>query len=68
MSEGEIRQAAKMYALVAEMEAVKASIEGMKADNKQREIVGASMAWPGDCFVDAQLQLEAIATRFRDEI
>ncbi len=66
MNECEIRINAELQSLIAEMFAVVASIEAMKADNKQREIDGASMAWPGDCFVDAKLQLEALAVKMRE--
>lgn len=68
MTEGEIRQAAQMFALVAEMEEVKANIEAMKADNTERESRGESLAWPGSMFQEASDALSHISWRFRNEI
>jgi len=68
MSEGEIRQTAQMYALVAEMEEIKANIEAMKADNAERESRGEAMAWPGRMFQEASDALSHISWRFRNEI
>lgn len=68
MNEGEIRQAAQMYALVAEMHGVVASVEGMKADNAEREAAGLAQAWPGGVFDDARQELENIAKLLRDTI
>ena len=65
MGASEIKMNAELHALIAEMSGVVANIEGMKADNIQREINGASLAWAGDCFVDAQFQLEALALKMR---
>ena len=68
MNEGEIRQAASMYALVAEMEEIKANIEAMKADNQERESQGLALAWPGKMFQDASEALSHISWRFKNEI
>ena len=68
MNEGEIRQAAQMYALVAEMEEIKAHIEAMKADNAEREGRGESLAWPGRMFQEASDALSHISWCFRNEI
>ena len=68
MNESEIRQAAGMYALVAEMHSINASIEGMKAENTTRESQGYAMAYDDKAFNDAGKELEVIATRLREEI
>jgi hypothetical protein len=68
MNGGEIRQAAKMYALIAEMEAVKARIEGMKVENELRTQQGLSNAYGGNHFMEAEEALMKIADRLRDEI
>ena len=65
MREEELRQAAHMYALVAEMEATKANIEGMRAANMQREACGDAMAYSEDHFQGAANDLAAIADRLR---
>ena len=68
MNEGEIRQAASMYALVAEMESVKANIEGMKAFNSMREMMGDSVAYNQEAFSGCENQLLEIAKRLATEI
>ena len=68
MGKGKIRQTAQMYALVAEMEEIKANIEAMKTDNAERESRGESLAWPGEVFQDASDALSHISWRFRNEI
>ena len=68
MNEGEIRQAAKMYALIAEMEAIKARIEGMKVENELRLSQGFSRAFNSTYFFKADVELMKIADRLRKEI
>lgn len=68
MSEGGIRQALQLYALVAEMEAIKANIEAMKADNSERESRGESLAWPGRMFQESADMLSNISRCLREEI
>jgi hypothetical protein len=68
MSVDEIKLAAQMYAIVAEMEEIKANIEAMKADNAERESRGESVAWPGRMFQEASDSLSHISWRFRNEI
>jgi hypothetical protein len=68
MNEGEIRQLAAMYAMVAEVEAVKVKIEAMKIDNKEREENGLDMKWGGDIFRDAARGIELLAEKLREEI
>jgi len=68
MNEAEIRQAASMYALVTEMEEIKANIEAMKVDNAERESRGEAMAWPYKEFQDASEALSHISWRLRNEI
>ena len=68
MNESEIRQAAKMYALIAEMEAVRARIEGMKVENELRYQQDLSYAYGGNHFKEAEEDLMKIADRLRDEI
>ena len=68
MDEGTIRQAAQMYAIVAEMEEIKANIEAMKADNAERESRGEALAWPYSSFQDASEALSKISWRLSNEI
>ncbi len=68
MDEGEIRQLAAMYAIVADMEATKAQIEGMKADNTEREAHGLALAWPRGSFEDEANVLRTLAKLLRDTI
>ena len=68
MSEGEIRQNAQLYALVAEMHGVNAGIEGMKVANAERESQGYAMAYDEKSFNEAEKALCIIAERMRHEI
>jgi len=68
MHEGEIRQAAQMFALVAEMHSINASIEGMKSENTTRESQGYAMAYDDAAFNSCCKELEVIAKRLREEI
>ena len=68
MNESEIRQAAQMYALVAEMEAVKAMIEGIKVENAHKTSQGLPPAYSSGYFFEAETELVKIASRLRDEI
>jgi len=68
MDEGTVIQAAKMWALVAEMEEVKANIEAMKADNQEREARGEALAWPYSMFQDASEALSKVSWKLRNEI
>jgi len=63
-----LKIAAKMYALVAEMEEIRANIEAMKADNAEREQRGEALAWPGKMFQEASEELSRISRRFSNEI
>ena len=64
MNEGEIRQAALMYALIADMEAIKARVEGMKAYNNS----GFDNSYAEETFENYTCELEQIAKRLREEI
>ena len=68
MNEGEIRQAAKMYALIAEMEAVKARIEGMKVENEECIQQSKAIFYIRENFYEAEEALMKIADRLRKEI
>jgi hypothetical protein len=61
MNEGEIRQAAMMYGLVAEMNALLAGMEAMKAENSLREVQGFSPAYGFREFENMRKNLEGIA-------
>ena len=52
---------AKILKLQADMYAVIAEIEGMKADNLQREHLGEGVAWDGVCFRECADDLRMIA-------
>lgn len=68
MDEGTVRMQAQMYALVAEMHAINASVEGMKAANTERESQGYAFAYDESVFDDARKELEEIATALREHI
>ena len=68
MNEGEIRQLAQLAALSAEMYAVNAGIEGMKAANEDCKTRGDGMACDQSMFDAAAKDLEDIAARMREEI
>lgn len=68
MDEATIRMQSNMYALVAEMNSVIASVEGMKAENMQRSALGQSMAYTEESFAIREVDLMVISRRLRDEI
>lgn len=68
MNERAIRNAASMYALVAEMESIKAAVETMKIGNIERENRGESLAYGQEDFGDLSEALYEIASRLRREI
>lgn len=68
MDEGTIRMQAQMFALVAEMNAILVSIEGMKAANTERESQGLALAYPESIFNDASKDIEGIATALLNQI
>ena len=68
MSEGEIRQLAQMYALVAEMNVIMVSIEGMKAQNEYRKCRDESPEYIHNDFIIEAEKLDKIAFFLRDRI
>ena len=61
MDEGIVRMYAQMYALVAEMYAEVARVEGMKTANAEMEICGGSPAWEKRFFDEASSELNRIS-------
>ena len=56
-----IKDLSKIYSLICQMEAIKAEIEAMKADNIERQSNGEALAWPGKMFQEAANSLSNIA-------
>ncbi len=65
MTEGEIRQNAQLMALVAEMYAINAWVEGMKAANIGNQ---NSATYDEGAFADASSDLAGLAEKMREEI
>jgi len=55
----------EMWALVAEMHAALATIEGMKAFNQYRESHGDAQGYDEGCFLECGTELDRIAKRLR---
>jgi hypothetical protein len=68
MNEGEIRMQAQLFSLIADMYATVAEVEGMKAENAQRQICGESMAYIDHDFFTSSRALQLIAARIKEEI
>ena len=68
MDEGEVRMAATMWALVAEMNAETAWVEAMKALNSCRADRGLAQGYSEQSFFESSENLTKIAERLRDEI
>jgi len=68
MHEGEIRQLAQLFALQADMHAVSARVEAMKALNVERADRGLAQAYGEDAFEEASRELSAIAYAMRTQI
>ena len=59
---------AQMFALVADLEAEKAYLEGMKASNMQRIHANEALAHDEPQFIDVANRMEEIADKLRKEI
>lgn len=68
MDEGVVRMAAEMYALVAQMEAIKTRVHAMVAENAVRVLDGYSPSYTSNHFFGAESELSQLAERFRQEI
>ena len=58
---------AQVYTLVAEMEAIKADIAGMIAENQHRVQCGDAIAYDKDAFFNLRDQLDEITAMLRSE-
>lgn len=68
MDEGTVRMASQMYALVAEMEAIKADIQGMRWENESRIHRGEAIAYPNSEFMMKSDELNILSESFRIKI
>jgi len=68
MDEGTVRQQASMFALVAQMEAIKADLVWMELENRERLSRGEALAWDGAAFNDCTVSLRAISNALVREI
>ena len=68
MDEGTVRMQAQMYALVALIEANKATVAGMVSDNELRSQLGEPPAWRGSDFEDCRHKLEELSRQLREDI
>jgi len=66
MDEAIVRMQAQVYAIVAEMEGIKAALYGMEWENKGRILKGESIAYPEQCFSDVRHDLEKLAKKLRE--
>lgn len=68
MNEGEIRQLALLYSLIADMHATLVEVEGMKAENQQRAHLGQSMAYDDESFFQSSRNLQLTAAKMKEQI
>ena len=68
MNEAEIRMQTQLFALIAEMYACNAEIEGMKAENQQRAHRGLAVAYAEDAFAWQVERLQELAALMRQSI
>jgi hypothetical protein len=66
--EGVVRMMAGMWSLVAKLEAAKARVAGMTAENEQRKIQGSAMAYSDYGFFEEAEKMEAVAIELRERI
>jgi len=67
MDESTVRSLAQVYALVAEMEAIKADMAGMVAENQCREYCGDRITYGQIEFCILKDKLELISNLLRSE-
>lgn len=63
----EIKLAANMFSIVAEMEEIKACIEAMKAENEIRKRNGDALAYDASDFAEEANALSHISWRLQNE-
>lgn len=63
----DLNKLARICALVCQMEAVKANVVGMQADDRVRAEQGYALAWGSDMYFGAQDELETIAEELKKE-
>jgi len=68
MDEGTVRQQASMFALVAQMEAIKAEPVMMEQENYVRLANKEALAWDGAAFSDCARTLRGIAEQLVNDI
>lgn len=68
MDEGTVRMQAKMFAYVAEIEAVKATIKGFEVKNATCTISGIQPFYSDDAFFDQNRELRRLAKSLRENI
>lgn len=68
MEDGTVRMQAKMFSLVAQLNAEQAYLEGMKAANEQRAARGEALAYDEPAFIDVAERMETISNRLAMEI
>lgn len=61
MNEYDVKRLALLYALQAE-------IEGMKAENKQRQVLGESMAYTASQFGEMAEQIRELAYKHNEQL
>lgn len=54
-----------MYALIAKMHAITASIDGMNAANHERKQAGLALAYPDSAFGQASEELETVSKQLQ---
>ena len=67
MTEKELKTLANLFALQAEIEAIKAEIEGMKQFNEDRRILGNIDTYTESSFYEAANSIREIAERMKTE-
>ena len=67
MDDATVRSLAQIYALVAEMEAIKADMAGMIAENQYREYCGDRNTYGQIPFFNLRDKLEGICCALRSE-
>lgn len=68
MDEGTVRMQAKMFAYVAEIEAIKATIKGFETENNLRIGLGQAPLYGENAFFGQNRELRRLAESLRENI
>lgn len=66
MNKNDIKFLSQVFAIQAEIEAIKIGVEGMKVLNKERELSGYALGYDESAFINAAEDISKLATQLKN--